>query len=1316
MPYLNDEVKIASLNVEEGYAINVFTGDSAFLLLNANGEPLTTGKEFQIEREILPFDTNLRVIKIGKEPEIIPSESNTYNLGQLARIEINLDSTSAIKAKEKSQTYELINSNDSIIPTGQSISFKGHKQKVIIPGLIKVDAIEQDLSQDFGQKMEVKVGYNLGQSNIVMDQAGNIWSGYRNLVRNDGVYIQTYLRDNDEFGEVENLMIDSKNNVWFTNRNNTEYVLTRFDGQNFIDYSDKDGLYLKEINSIYEDDDSTIWVAMNNGVLLKINGEFCTYLSLKEGVPADDINDVVEDEHGEIWLATSSGVFMMKDKETVIRFPLLPELTSIYANTIYEDFEGNLWFGTDKGIFIKKEDLILSIDERNGLLDSEIYEISGNQYGDILVASQSRLSILNLKENSISNLLYFGQRVENVRFDNTIESIVSDHRGNFWINNWGELQRFSMRVNYYRDKSIANVRFIGENGEKIMALPNDDSNYALADEYQVKSGFAIKDSAHVNYYSLKEISNSEWVHSIIKTRNDYWFLSYTLIPNYCGGKVFRLREDRLEDFSSVLLHFKERNLHTIFADSSNVIWFGGSNNLIKYENDSFEQIKFPEISNQYTITDISEDSNGNLWLGTYETGIIKYNNESYTIYSEKEGLSGNLNTMAVEDKNGNTWIATNNGVDKFDDSTFYHYSKEQDLFHDGIIEIQNDVNGNIWALTYDTELEENIINFISVDTNPLGKDLIYSFTPSDMDVYDLYYGFPKKHVNSGDEHIYTGCEQLVSIDVNDYTSYSDNIPVIQLNNVHIKGQFYDFRNITVNDSLGFQFDSVSSFNNYPHNLILDYNYNHVKFKFSAVEWNAPNKIAYAYKLEGLDNDWNKVTKSTEVDYRGLSPGVYTFKVCARGESKEWSKPFEFTFTILPPWWLTVWAKSFYFLSALFLLILFIRWRMSKFRKRQIQLEREIALATRVIVEQKEEVEKQHEEVLIAYAELESQKKIVETKNKEITDSITYARRLQNAILPPAKLVKEWLNDSFILYKPKDIVSGDFYWMEVTKRDRRNIVFYAVADCTGHGVPGAMVSVVCSNALNRAIKEFKINDPATLLDMVSKLVQESFAQSSELIRDGMDIAICAVDLVERKIWFAGANNPLYRITDKDVQIPEELDVMENDERTLIEYKPDKQFVGDVDSSESFNTTEIQLAPGDCVYIFSDGFSDQFGGETGKKYKSINFKKFLLQIESRDMAEQNAILNFEIEHWKGEYEQVDDICVIGLRVNGQMSKIFTNRELEVIQKISEGKPSKIIALELEISKNTVDTHRKRIMAKTNSHNSAELINFCIKHEIL
>jgi len=259
---------------------------------------------------------------------------------------------------------------------------------------------------------------------------------------------------------------------------------------------------------------------------------------------------------------------------------------------------------------------------------------------------------------------------------------------------------------------------------------------------------------------------------------------------------------------------------------------------------------------------------------------------------------------------------------------------------------------------------------------------------------------------------------------------------------------------------------------------------------------------------------------------------------------------------------------------------------------------------------------------------------LELKNKEILDSISYAKRIQSAILPSSNSVRQNLGDSFIMYKPKDIVAGDFYWLEkFNTKDNKNGVLFAAADCTGHGVPGAMVSVVCNNALNRSVREQGLTDPGEILDMTREIVVKEFeldGSEEYEVMDGMDIALCS--LIGSKLKYAGANNPLWIIRNGD----------------FIETKADKQPIGKYLNHQPFTSHEIELQKGDTIYIFSDGYVDQFGGDKGKKLKPANFRKLLLSIQDLSMEEQKNHLTSAFIKWQGELEQVDDVCVIGLRV--------------------------------------------------------------------
>lgn len=263
-------------------------------------------------------------------------------------------------------------------------------------------------------------------------------------------------------------------------------------------------------------------------------------------------------------------------------------------------------------------------------------------------------------------------------------------------------------------------------------------------------------------------------------------------------------------------------------------------------------------------------------------------------------------------------------------------------------------------------------------------------------------------------------------------------------------------------------------------------------------------------------------------------------------------------------------------------------------------------------------------------ELEEKNRVISQKNSEVHDSITYAKRLQEAIMPPKEHISNSVTDSFILYQPKDIVAGDFYFAE----QQGDYFFVAAADCTGHGVPGAMVSVVCSNALNRAVNELQLIKPGEILDKVTEMVVETFKKSNHDVKDGMDISLCVINRATYEIAWAGANNPLWYIN--------------NNEEELKEVTATKQPVGKSESYKLFTTHVFNLAKGAILYLFTDGYADQFGGPKGKKFKYKQLADLIMANKNLPMSEQCTLLERAFNSWKGNIEQVDDVCIIGLKL--------------------------------------------------------------------
>ena len=313
-----------------------------------------------------------------------------------------------------------------------------------------------------------------------------------------------------------------------------------------------------------------------------------------------------------------------------------------------------------------------------------------------------------------------------------------------------------------------------------------------------------------------------------------------------------------------------------------------------------------------------------------------------------------------------------------------------------------------------------------------------------------------------------------------------------------------------------------------------------------------------------------------------------------------------------------------------------------------ELEQKVRERTREITEQKEEIESQRDEIEAQRDQLHQQHQLVVTQKKELTDSIAYAKRIQSAVLPTEEYLQEVMPEHFVLFKPRDLVSGDFYWI----REVRNFLIVAAADCTGHGVPGGFMSMLGISFLNDIVGRSRFDQPGEILDRLRKKVKDTLAQEGkeEEQKDGMDMALAIFNRENNQLEFAGAFNPLYLARNRDMEDPglDEVQFLETNDHRLYDIKGDRQPIGIYSRESEFHTKKIQLQKGDAVYMFSDGFADQIGGPRGKKYMSKKFKKALLCLQHLSMEEQKAELDQTLETWRGDLEQVDDILVVGIRI--------------------------------------------------------------------
>ena len=423
----------------------------------------------------------------------------------------------------------------------------------------------------------------------------------------------------------------------------------------------------------------------------------------------------------------------------------------------------------------------------------------------------------------------------------------------------------------------------------------------------------------------------------------------------------------------------------------------------------------------------------------------------------------------------------------------------------------------------------------------------------------------------------------------------------------------------------------------PTDLVLPYNKNNISFEFIGLNLVHPKKIKYTWKLEGFDTGWYVPTSKNYASYTNLEPGEYAFLLRSSDEHGIITgDEVSFNFVIEKPFWLTWWFRIVAGIVAALLIWLIMRLRTRSLIKQRNELED-------VIADRTKEIQSQADELTL--------------KNKEVTDSIQYSKRIQGSILPGNEKLKTMLDPYFIFFKPKDIVSGDFYWA-VESSANPKMKFFASADCTGHGVPGAMVSLIGTRALGTSVHESKLVNTNEILDSTTSIVVDAFTdiESGEIIKDGMDIALCSLDYTNPKtikFQFSGAQNPAWIIRkddDEDITINGSVVTpnIVHQGYKLFELKGDKQPIGYFEGAQPFHRYEGILKKGDRIYLFTDGFADQFGGEKGKKFKYKTLKELILSAQGKTLADQKDIYHSAFFDWKRDMEQVDDVCLMGVEV--------------------------------------------------------------------
>ncbi len=644
------------------------------------------------------------------------------------------------------------------------------------------------------------------------------------------------------------------------------------------------------------------------------------------------------------------------------------------------------------------------------------------------------------------------------------------------------------------------------------------------------------------------------------------------------------------------------------------IYLGLSTGLeyIQYINDNLWVSHELLEEHRQTYIDIIEVAKDKLWLSSPLIGYVKTDLHDFKLYSTEHGLPDNLNFLKLFEFDDRILFVTSEGIYIFDSENerFVRdpaFPGNIDKETAGYFDIAEDSEGNLWMSRY-FDQQEVWIEMLEKQQDESFKTISRPFKALPSLWCDAVY------VDSNNTAWFGISNQLFSFNTATVKDYEQPFNALIRNvSTLTDSLLFGGTNFLITDLGQRILDTEQSEQFKP---VLNYELNNLEFTFSAPFFESQEKIEYSYKLDGFD-DWSRWSTSNQAIYSYIPVGTYDFMVKARNVYGVESEIATFNIVILPPWYRTIWA----YIAYAILLILAV-YGIIVLNTRRLKREKEILEG--IVRERTAEVVKQKDEI-------EQQRDKIAKQNESITNSIEYAKRIQTAALPPAEYIDKLLPERFILFMPRDIVSGDFYWLG---RMGNRIVAVA-ADCTGHGVPGGFMSMLGIAYLNQIISSSNNLNAGEVLDQLRNQVMKSLRQKDEASesRDGMDIAMFIYDVENSAIDFAGANNPLFLFRDNE----------------LHETSGDRMPIGiHRRADRSFENHRIEVKKGDMLYMFSDGYKDQFGGPEGKKFMNKNFKQLLLDIHLKPMEEQRDILEKTIVDWSEGHERIDDIIVMGVRI--------------------------------------------------------------------
>ena len=1063
-------------------------------------------------------------------------------------------------------------------------------------------------------------------------------------------------------------------------------ILVNAQTTSFINYNMDQGLVQNQTQSITQDNEGNLFVGTIAG-LSKYNGTQWTSYTKNTGLAEDWITCSFKDKDGNIWFGHwAGGVTRYNAATQQLENINLEEYTKLKTiRSITQDFTGKLWIATEgAGVFIfdAESKKMFALSKKDGLSSNTVYDISTDENKNMWMATDSGITVVNLN-NSVANPAsytritntngLFSKNITAIKVTSTNVLVIgSADQGAAMVvlqNNITDWKSYIVKnqilfteVSGLKSTFIKTIYednqkniWIGTIGGGVSLFINDKK---LFNTQGLRNGF-------FKTYSTRQGLNYFNVNAIFQDReNNVWIGTDLGLNQYRGD--FMQTFDEIDNLPNNIVW-------SVYADSDNNIWMGTNNGLAKtsfsYERDgkieNHELIRYTEKDGltSNVILASFQDSKGNMWFGTAFNGVsmLPKGANRFKSYTVKDGLASEMVYSIAEDKNGNMWFGTKAGATRYNPNTneFRNFTETDGLGGNHIYRIYKDSKGLLWI----GALGGNLCVYDGASFKKFGEEdglkqkfiLCINEDKSGNLWFGCYGGGLFKYNGktftnyTKQQGLKTESPYAITIDNNNNIWIGDNRGVekfdVKQNKFYHYGKNEGFLGVECNPNAAcidkngnlwfgtimgaVRFNLAEETPNplppltkvtgikiqledapFPSDNVFTYKQNNITFKFIGVSLTSPDKIRYEYTLEGFDHGWIPAKSLQEAVYTNLPAGDYVFKVRAYNNNDICSEPVSYTFKVKPPFWQTA---LFYVLMAC--LLVFAVFVFDRVRTRNLKI-------ANALLEIK--VKERTEQLAVKNAELAE-------KNKNITDSIRYAKYIQDAMLPKQDTLQKLLRNYFVLYKPKDIVSGDFYWL----KQQGNIVYVAAVDCTGHGVPGAFLSIEASNLLNTAFNADETKSPATILNRLDKLVEQSLHNKVDdiEIRDGMDLAICKINFDAHTVEYAGAFNSVYLVRDNK----------------LIEYDADSIYIGNNDANKPYTNQTFKIEKEDVLYMFSDGFSDQFGGDKGKKYKYNQMQQLLVKNNNKPMDVQKELLNEEFESWRGNLEQVDDVMIIGIKIN-------------------------------------------------------------------